>query len=99
MANNVNASGNEDAASIAVALSGTDSDGSVTRLQAQSTLPGNGALFVNGVAAVIGIDYVHAGTSVTFTPAANYNGQVSFQYLRRTTAVPTMPPRPRLRSP
>ncbi|WP_285797952.1 Ig-like domain-containing protein, partial [Metapseudomonas resinovorans] len=75
------ASGNEDAAGIPVALSGSDFDGSVASFVIKS-LPANGTLLLNGVALNIG-DSVPAtgnGASVTFVPNANWNGTATFDY-------------------
>ncbi|WP_285797939.1 tandem-95 repeat protein, partial [Metapseudomonas resinovorans] len=75
------ASGNDDAAGIPVALSGSDFDGSVASFVIKS-LPANGTLLLNGVALNIG-DSVPAtgnGTNVTFVPNANWNGTTTFDY-------------------
>ncbi|MDH4554689.1 tandem-95 repeat protein, partial [Pseudomonas sp. BN417] len=75
------ASGNEDAAGIPVALSGSDLDGSVDHFIIKS-LPANGTLLLNGVVLALG-DSVPAtgnGASITFVPNANWNGSTSFQY-------------------
>src|SRR5262249_30514169 len=81
--NNVAASGNEDTA-IAVTLSGTDIDGTVTSFRVTS-LPANGTLYsdaalthaiaVNGTVTASG----NAAT-VYFVPNANFNGGNAFQY-------------------
>ncbi len=77
-------SGNEDATSIAVSLSGADVDGTVASFRITS-LPGNGTLYsdaaltsaiaVNGTVTATG----NAAT-VYFVPAANFNGAPTFQY-------------------
>ncbi|UCO96924.1 retention module-containing protein [Metapseudomonas lalkuanensis] len=74
-------SGNEDAAGIPVALSGSDADGTIASFVIKS-VPANGTLLLNGVALAIG-DSVPAsgnGASVTFVPNANWNGTTTFQY-------------------
>ncbi len=73
--------GAEDAAGIPVALSGSDLDGNVDHFVIQS-LPANGTLLLNGVALVIGaaVPATANGATVTFVPAANWNGSTSFDY-------------------
>ncbi|MBK8159589.1 MAG: VWA domain-containing protein [Rhodospirillaceae bacterium] len=76
-------SGNEDAASIAVNLSGTD-DGTVVSFRITS-IPGNGILYKDaGLTQVIAAnDLVTASgnaATVYFKPNANYNGTPTFQY-------------------
>ncbi|MFC5697360.1 beta strand repeat-containing protein, partial [Pseudomonas sp. GCM10022186] len=75
------ASGAEDAAGIPVALTGSDSDGSVDHFVIKS-LPANGTLLLNGVALAIGAEVPATanGASVTFVPNANWNGSTDFQY-------------------
>jgi VCBS repeat-containing protein len=82
VASNVAASGNEDAASIALTLSGADVDGTIASIRL-SSLPADGLLYTNAALttlAATGTPY--AGSSVTFyfVPNANYNGSASFQY-------------------
>src|SRR6185436_14260720 len=77
-------SGAEDAASIAVSLSGSDIDGSVASFHITS-LPANGTLYSDaGLTTVIasGGSVTAGGNAATvyFVPAANFNGSTSFQY-------------------
>ncbi|WP_342247433.1 tandem-95 repeat protein, partial [Pseudomonas sp. OTU5201] len=79
--NAASGSGNEGAAGIPVALTGSDVDGTVDHFVIKS-LPANGTLFLNGAALAIG-DSVPAtgnGASITFVPSANWNGTTDFQY-------------------
>jgi len=81
------ASGDEDAASIAVALSGSDGDGDVVSFTIVS-LPANGALFSDDGAGGLGTlltagDTVAAddsAASVFFVPDGDFNGETSFQF-------------------
>nr|WP_323966226.1 type I secretion C-terminal target domain-containing protein [Aeromonas hydrophila] len=78
---NKQASGQEDAASIAIpTLSGSDIDGNVVSFTIKS-LPANGILYLNGVAVTEdqSIAVADAG-KLTFTPNANWNGNTSFNY-------------------
>ncbi|WP_342059908.1 Ig-like domain-containing protein, partial [Aeromonas sp. OTU364] len=78
---NKQATGQEDAASIAIpTLSGSDIDGSVVSFTIKS-LPANGILYLNGVAVTVdqSIAVADAG-KLTFTPNANWNGNTSFNY-------------------
>ncbi|MDH4557060.1 retention module-containing protein, partial [Pseudomonas sp. BN417] len=74
-------SGNEDAAIIPVALSGSDLDGTVDHFVIKS-LPANGALLLNGVALAIGdsIPATGNGASITFVPNTSWNGSTTFEY-------------------
>ncbi len=82
--NNGAGSGNEDATSIAVSLSGSDIDGTVASFHIAS-LPANGTLYRD-----VGLtNIIVSGSSVTaaanaatvyFVPATNFNGTSSFQY-------------------
>ncbi|MFQ2162995.1 type I secretion C-terminal target domain-containing protein, partial [Aeromonas taiwanensis] len=76
------ANGLEDAASIAIpTLSGSDIDGTVVSFTIQS-LPANGILYLGGVAVSAGQSIALADASkLTFTPAANWNGNTSFHYV------------------
>jgi Calx-beta domain/RTX calcium-binding nonapeptide repeat (4 copies)/von Willebrand factor type A domain len=72
-----NNTGLEDAASIPVVLTGTDSDGTVSSFNL-STLPTNGALYTDAaltMLAVTGTDYAATGNARTFyfKPAADFN--------------------------
>ncbi len=77
-------SGNEDAASIAVSLSGTDVDGTVASFIITS-LPANGTLYADaGHTNVITVNETVAASgnaaTVYFVPNANFNGAPTFQY-------------------
>ena len=78
------ASGNEDDASIAITLGGSDVDGTV-QSYSLSSLPANGILYsdagLSSVAAT-GTDYAASGESLTlyFVPANNWNGATTFQF-------------------
>ncbi|HEY7759918.1 MAG TPA: DUF2341 domain-containing protein, partial [Burkholderiales bacterium] len=83
----VSSSGAEDAASIAVTLSGSDADGTVQSFRL-SSLPTNGTLYVDAgltTAAATGIDYAATSDQRTlyFAPSVNWNGATSFQYVAR----------------
>ncbi|MEM7067356.1 MAG: choice-of-anchor C family protein [Pseudomonadota bacterium] len=76
--------GNEDAASITVNLSGSDVDGTIDNFRIL-TLPANGALFSDAAltAPIIANDLIPAATNsanVFFVPAANFSGTPSFTY-------------------
>nr|WP_289711831.1 type I secretion C-terminal target domain-containing protein [Aeromonas taiwanensis] len=79
---NKQANGLEDAASIAIpTLSGSDIDGTVVSFTIQS-LPANGILYLGGVTVSAGQSIALADASkLTFTPAANWNGNTSFHYV------------------
>jgi hypothetical protein len=77
-------SGAEDAASISVALSGSDVDGTVVSFNITS-LPANGTLYSDaGLTTVIasGGSVTASGNAATvyFVPAANWNGSTTFKY-------------------
>ncbi len=77
-------SGNEDAASIAVALSGSDIDGTVASFKVTS-LPANGTLYSDaGLTTAIAANGIVTASgnaaTVYFKPAANWNGSTSFNY-------------------
>ncbi|TPM96043.1 type I secretion C-terminal target domain-containing protein, partial [Mesorhizobium sp. B2-1-5] len=80
--NAVSASGAEDALDVAITLTGSDGDGTVTSFKITS-LPTNGTLYLDAAhtqAIALG-GSVPAGTSmIHFVPTANYNGQATFQY-------------------
>ncbi|MDO8788210.1 MAG: VCBS domain-containing protein [Sulfuritalea sp.] len=83
VANNITASGAEDAA-IAVALTGTDSDGNVTGFVLDS-LPANGALYLDAgltILAPTGTTIAATGETVTlyFKPLDDWNGSTGFSY-------------------
>ena len=76
--------GLEDAASISLALSGSDTDGSVARFKILN-LPSNGTLYsdagLNNPISVNGtVSAAANGAIVYFVPAANYSGTLSFKY-------------------
>jgi hypothetical protein len=73
-------SGTENTEIVLPTLSGEDSDGQVAGFIIKS-LPANGVLLVNGVAAAIGdvVDIADAGT-LTFVPDADWFGDTSFEF-------------------
>ena len=76
----VSASGSEDAASIAVTLSGSDVDGSIASY-AIATLPSHGTLYRDATltqAVVAGTPFTEG--TLYFVPTANWNGSTSFDY-------------------
>jgi hypothetical protein len=80
----VSASGTEDAASIAITLTGVDVDGTVASFDL-STLPVNGTLYTDAgltTLAATAVDYAATGNALTlyFVPAGNWNGVTTFQY-------------------
>ena len=80
----VSATAPEDSASIAIVLTGSDTDGTVTHFKL-SSLPTNGTLYTNiglTIPAATGVDYAAVGNALTlyFVPNANFNGSVNFQY-------------------
>jgi VCBS repeat-containing protein len=82
VASNVGASGNEDAAAIALTLTGTDVDGTIASVTLAS-LPTDGLLYTNAALttlAVTGTPYAGSAVTFYFVPNANYNGSTSFQY-------------------
>ena len=81
------ATGAEDAASIAITLSGSDVDGTVDRFNL-STLPANGTLYLDAgltTLAATGTDYSASAQSLTlyFVPTAHWNGSTGFQFSAR----------------
>jgi Tol biopolymer transport system component/Ca2+-binding RTX toxin-like protein len=82
----VNASGSEDAASIAITLSGSDADaGDMVDSFKLSGLPANGTLYVDAALtqlAAVATAYAASANQLTlhFVPDANWNGQTDFQY-------------------
>ncbi len=96
-ANAASASGAEDAASIAVTLTGSDVDGTVTQFRLTS-LPANGTLYTDAgltTPAATATDYAATGQALTlyFVPAAQWSGSDSFQYQTRddSGALSTLP--------
>src|SRR5262249_23528004 len=84
VANDVSAVGSEDAASIAITLAGTDTDGTIASFRL-SGLPANGLLYTDAgltTAAAAGVDYPAAGNALTLylVPAPNWNGSPTFQF-------------------
>ncbi|MGE4349809.1 MAG: Ig-like domain-containing protein, partial [Candidatus Berkiella sp.] len=82
--NNVNASGNEDAASISITLTGSDVDGTIASFDLKN-LPANGILYIDATlttAALINTDYPAVANQLVlyFAPALNFNGDVAFEY-------------------
>jgi hypothetical protein len=81
----VSGSGNEDAASISVALSGADVDGTVSSFKITS-LPSNGKLYAdvaltNEIAANETVSATSNAATVYFVPNANYSGSPTFKYV------------------
>ena len=77
-------SGNEDAAVISVALSGSDIDGTVASFHITS-LPANGTLYSDAahtIAIALNGTVAASGNAATvyFVPTANFNGSTTFQY-------------------
>ncbi|MGH8489367.1 MAG: DUF4347 domain-containing protein, partial [Gammaproteobacteria bacterium] len=82
--NDVSASGSEDAASIALTLSGSDGDGTVASFRLAG-LPANGALYTDAgltTLANTSTDYPASSDTLTlyFVPGADWNGTTSFTY-------------------
>ena len=87
--NDVSASGAEDAASIAITLTGGDVDGTVASFSL-SSFPANGTLYTDvGLATVAATatDYAAIGNALTlyFVPTADWNGVTTFQYAAKDT--------------
>ena len=81
------ASGTEDAASIAVTLTGSDVDGTVNRFRLID-LPVNGTLYLDAgltTPAATATDIAATAQALTlyFVPAAHWNGSTSFQFVAR----------------
>ena len=73
------ASGNEDTA-IAVALSGSDVDGTIASFQI-STLPAHGTLYSDaGLTQAIALNGTVNAATIYFKPDANWSGATAFQY-------------------
>ncbi len=86
--NDAIANGLEDAAWIAISLSGTDSDGGTVTHFSLARLPANGSLFTDDTlseAAQINFDYAATAQTRTlyFVPALNFNGDATFQFAAR----------------
>jgi Ca2+-binding RTX toxin-like protein len=82
VATTASASGNEDAASIPITLTGTDVDGTIASVTLTS-LPANGTLYSDaGLTTLAAISTPYAGASHTFyfVPNANFNGAPTFQF-------------------
>ena len=76
----VSGSGAEDAASISVALSASDIDGSIVSYTI-SSLPANGTLYADaGLSAAVGAGDTVTGATLYFVPGANWNGSTGFNY-------------------
>ena len=75
------ANGNEDSPSIPVLLGGSDVDGSVASFTVGS-LPANGVLFFNGSPVTVGlvIPATAGAATLSFVPAANFNGSTAFDF-------------------
>ena len=81
---NVSASGSEDAASIAITLTGSDIEGTVDFYQL-SSLPANGTLYTDAgltTLAATATDYAATAEALTmyFVPTADWNGVTTFQF-------------------
>jgi VCBS repeat-containing protein len=92
IAHNVAASGNEDANSIAIVLSGSDGVESFTI----TSLPGNGTLYADaGLTTPLQVgDTVAAGgnsATVYFVPDENWNGETEFTYTASSGGVDSAP--------
>jgi hypothetical protein len=82
VATTASGSGNEDATSIPITLTGTDVDGTIASVTL-TTLPANGTLYTDaGLTTLAAISTPYAGTSHTFyfVPDANFNGAPTFQF-------------------
>ncbi|MCF8177341.1 MAG: tandem-95 repeat protein [Sulfuritalea sp.] len=76
----VTASGDEDSASISIALSASDTDGTIASYTI-STLPANGTLYPDaGLTTIVGAGGTVTGATLYFVPASNWNGSTSFTY-------------------
>ena len=76
---------NEDVASVAVVIEGTDVDGTIASFTL-STLPVNGALYTDAaltILAAAGTTYAATGNARTFyfKPAADWNGTTNFNFI------------------
>jgi cadherin domain-containing protein/Big-like domain-containing protein len=88
VANNVVGNGNEDANSIAIKLTWSDVDGTVTSFKVTGALPdaSQGTLYTDSAmtnAVVVGTTYAASSANALtlyFKPTANYNGTVTFNY-------------------
>ncbi len=74
-------SGNEDADGIPVLLGGTDIDGNIASFTIGS-LPTNGVLLFGGVPVTLGqsIPATAGSATLSFVPAANFNGNTAFDF-------------------
>jgi Ca2+-binding RTX toxin-like protein len=82
VAADASAAGAEDAASIAVTLTGSDVDGTIQSIMLTS-LPQNGTLYADaGLTTLAAINAPYVGSSLTFyfMPDADFSGPASFQY-------------------
>ena len=82
---NVSATGNEDAPSIAITLTGSDVDGTVDNFRLNN-LPADGTLYTDAgltTVAATGVDYAATAEALTlyFVPNADWNGGAGFQYV------------------
>ncbi len=96
VANNVTVNGVEDAASIAVTLTGTDVDDAIATFRIVGPLPANGNLYTDAgltTLAAAGVDYAAAANALTlyFVPAANWNGSTGFQFIATDTGALVSP--------
>ena len=85
--NNVSATGNEDATSIAITLTGGDIDGTVDNYVLNG-LPANGTLYIDAgltTVAATATDYAATAEALTlyFVPNANWNGVTNFQFVAK----------------
>ncbi|MES2579771.1 MAG: retention module-containing protein, partial [Pseudomonadota bacterium] len=82
IAASVIANGAEDAASIAITLSGTDVDGTIASITLNN-LPANGLLYTDATLTtlvVAGSSYVGSSATFYFVPNTNFNGNANFAY-------------------
>lgn len=82
-ADDVAASGDEDATSIPITLTGADIDaGDAIVSFTLTSLPENGTLYIGDTPAAIGVAYAASANQLTlsFVPDADFNGEVSFGY-------------------
>ncbi len=87
------ASGDEDSTGVAVQLGGNDADGTITSYTIGS-LPPNGTLFFNGSPVTAGqsIPATAGSATLSFVPAANFNGSTSFNFSATDNEGATSPP-------
>jgi RTX calcium-binding nonapeptide repeat (4 copies)/Bacterial cadherin-like domain/Bacterial Ig domain len=85
VATDATGSGNEDATSIDVTLTGTDGDGTITSVKLTS-LPTHGTLYTDSTLtteAQTGVDYPGSSVTFYFVPDADFNGDATFDFTVR----------------